>query len=203
MGTRGLTGFVVDGQEKLGYQQYDSYPEGVGVEVLTYLRMVMETKGVESLRKKARDLKLVSDAVPPTQEDIARLGKYTDLKVGAQSTSDWYCLTRETHGKLDLILDCGYIEDQSSFASDSLFCEWAYVVDLDEGVLEVYCGFQTKPHTAGRFANRKVVERESSGDKYYPITLLHTWPLDKLPDETTFVETLAEAAERHVREQEG
>ncbi len=36
------------------------------------------------------------------------------------------------------------------FATDSLFCEWAYVVDLDQEVLEVYGGHEAK-HDDHRF----------------------------------------------------
>jgi hypothetical protein len=32
--------------------------------------------------------------------------------------------------------------DSKGFLSDSLFCEWAYIINLDKEVLEVYEGFQ-------------------------------------------------------------
>lgn len=38
MGTRGFVGFVIDGQEKIGYNHFDSYPDGLGVDVLSWLR---------------------------------------------------------------------------------------------------------------------------------------------------------------------
>ena len=190
MGTRGLTGVVIDGQEKLAYQQYDSYPEGVGIEVLTYLRVTMEAEALPRLRQQARDLKVVDDSTPPTQDDIEALAKYTNLGVSTQSTSDWYCLLREAQGKLDLILESGYCRDSHEFARDSLFCEWAYVADLDTETLEVYRGFQTSPPAQGRFKDRPPEDRESMGEKYYPIALLHSWPLADLPDEETFTKTL-------------
>lgn len=38
------------------------------------------------------------------------------------------------------------------FANDGLYCDWAYVVDLDNDVLEVYAGAQSKENaTSKRF----------------------------------------------------
>ena len=190
MGTRGLLGVIIDGEEKLTYQQYDSYPDGVGADVRMFLEMALTVEGVDGLRKKARRLKVVNDDMTPTAEDVAALSRYTNTKVGAQSTQDWYCLLRETQGKLDLILESGYVRDAASFAADSLFCEWGYVVDLDAEVLEVYRGFQTRPHQRGRFKDRELPRRTAMGETYYPIALLRTWPLSQLPDVDNFVDEL-------------
>ena len=38
MGTRGFVGFVAEGREVIAYQQFDSYPSGVGVDTLRWLR---------------------------------------------------------------------------------------------------------------------------------------------------------------------
>ena len=37
------------------------------------------------------------------------------------------------------------LHDDSDFALDSLYCEWAYVVDLDENEFHVYQGFNDDP----------------------------------------------------------
>jgi len=175
MGTRGFTGFVVNGAEKIAYQQYDSYPSGVGVEVLSFLKAYPE------LLAKARDLKVVDENSKPSPADVKALEPWTDLGVSAQSTYDWYCLTRLSHGDPAAILTCGYLLDAHEFAQDSLFCEWGYLIDLDAMTFEVYQGFQKQPHSAGRFA-----QRESEGD-YYPVALLVSYPLAGLPDEEQFL----------------
>lgn len=46
MGTRGTWGFVADGDEKLTYNHFDSYPDGLGVDVLDALREKIADAGI-------------------------------------------------------------------------------------------------------------------------------------------------------------
>src|SRR3989304_6129334 len=54
--------------------------------------------------------------------------------------------------------------DGTNFIKDSLFCEYAYVIDLDKMVLELYKGFQKEPQKGNRFGE-KLAKGE---DTYYP-----------------------------------
>jgi len=57
--------------------------------------------------------------------------------------------------------------NSKNFAGNSLFCEWAYVVDMDEETLEIYTGFN-KGKAKGRFAKIKKYK------EYSPVTLWRT-----------------------------
>lgn len=96
MGTRGAFGVIIGEQEKIAYNQYDSYPEGKGVEVLRWLR----DADLEVVRVLAEKAKVVDEDSRPTPEDVEALKPYTNLGVSEQSTEDWYCLVRETQGDL-------------------------------------------------------------------------------------------------------
>jgi hypothetical protein len=185
MGTRGAFGFHVNGVDKVGYNQFDSYPSGKGVEVLAFLRKTLESPSVEAgVKVLAVDLKVVSGKKPPTLTQQNALQKWSNKGVSTGALEEWYVLLRETHGDLAKTLACGYIEDHLSFLTDSLFCEWGYIVNLDACTLEVYSGFQKEPNK-GRFAATK----PNSGG-YYPVGLVAEFPFDALPSDEEFVKTL-------------
>lgn len=203
MGTRGAFGVIIGEQEKIGYNQYDSYPEGKGIEVLRFLRGA----DLSDLRQQAEALRVVKDGEKPTPEDVEALKPWTNLGVSEQSTDDWYCLTRDAQGDFGEMLKSGYIEDGSYFPLDSLFCEWAYIVDLDRNVFEVYKGFQKKLPKRGRWKGRptkaedevsyvehlkwcaanKRTPWQGERSEYKAVEEVASWPLDRLPTDVVFL----------------
>jgi hypothetical protein len=173
MGTRGVTGFRLDGADKIAYQQFDSYPSGVGRRVVEELHELLKDR--TETETAIRRLVLVNEKTPPTVEQVEQLAAFTDLRVSKQSTDDWYCLLREAQGSPKLILMAGHILDSSYFMADSLFNEWGYIANFDDGVLEVYRGFQKSPHDKGRYANMPVAKEDRG---YWPVALAGTIPFD-------------------------
>jgi hypothetical protein len=188
MGTRGFLGFVADDTEKIAYCHFDSYPSGLGLATLRWLRAAMDAPDV--LRKRIVELRVVDPDSHPTEADIERLSRYADTGVSTKRLDDWYVLLRETQGNPHAMLDAGVIEDASGFPADSLFAEWGYVVDLDAMTFEVYEGFQNNRHSKGRFARRPVPQHSSSLPTYYPVALIRSWPLTELPSDDEFVAEL-------------
>jgi hypothetical protein len=219
VGTRGIVGFIVDGAEKIAYNHFDSYPSYRGVKVLKWLtERVADTNGlgVEGLRLQASQLEVVTDDTPITAEAIEKCKAYTDTGVGGRvvngeivNSLSWYQLLRLTQGDPEAILTCGYMEDNSAFALDSLFCEWGYLIDLDRMVFQVYRGFMHgSPPKRGRWAGRPTAEEyrqeylehlewcrandrnpymKPDAPEYYAVELIGEWPLSDLPDEATLL----------------
>jgi hypothetical protein len=149
MGTRGACGFIVDGVEKITYNHFDSYPSALGNNVLKFL----SGRNLEELKKAVRKIQMIDPNSIPTQEQIQACKKYTDLNVSERPEPDWYCLVREAQGDLKAYVeDLSMMIDNKNFLKDSLFCEWAYIINLDVGKLEVYKGFNKDPNAAGRYA---------------------------------------------------
>lgn len=190
MGTRGFVGFVSDEKETITYNHWDSYPSGVGLTALNFVRG-FNSHTEEEYRQKALSLKRVSDDTPPTRDQVVELIGNANLGVSTGQAEEWYVLLRETHGNPGPILDVGYAEHAPEWPLDSLFCEWGYVVDFDRRKLEVYQGFQTRPPVHGRWAGRTPTPRyEGDSGGYHAVELVATYDFDDLPTDEEFVAKL-------------
>jgi hypothetical protein len=69
MSTRGIIGFVVEGDEKIDEMPSDAYPSGVGLDTLHWLRLQDPT----TLRPAARRVRVVEFDARPTAADVAML----------------------------------------------------------------------------------------------------------------------------------
>jgi hypothetical protein len=174
MGTRGALGFVVDETAKITYNHFDSYPDGLGDDTLAWLRTTLDEGREQEVRDQARALVAVDEDSEPTAEEWERFGHLADRNVS--TGQDWYALLRDTQGDAGKILEAGAYADASTFPLDSLFCEWAYLVDFDTRTFEVYEGFRRTPATEGRWA-----EQSGRGD-YYPIQRIAAYSFDELPE---------------------
>jgi hypothetical protein len=192
MGTRGFVGFVVDGTEKITYNHFDSYPEGLGVDVLAFL--TANVADADKIAEDARRLRPVDENSKPTKAERLRFAKFTDS--GVSGGDDWYAILRRTQGDLAAILEAGVYGDAKDFPLDSLFAEWGYLVNLDDRKLEVYRGFQDAPHDKGRYAKRQTAglaegqPRQILDNTYYPCALVKTYDFDALPKGAQFVADL-------------
>jgi hypothetical protein len=199
MGTRHLVCVADGGEYKVAqYGQFDGYPDGVGLHILRFVRWE------DNLKQLKEGLKYLRWA---TEEDYQRVKKECGLDDTGWMNMDqaevfgkhFPELARETSSEiLEMIVENAMrqrpkqiaIQDSIDFAGDSLFCEWAYVIDFDKGTLEVYKGFNQDPeaYRGQRFENAPLNEWKShSGNNYYPIVLAKTYFLDTLPSDDEFL----------------
>ena len=179
MSTRGAYGFRVNEQDKVTYNHSDSYLESLGVSVLSFVA----NESTESMKKTAERIKLVKEDKKPTEAQIKKCESYTNLGVSKRSVDDWYCLMRNAQGELDIYAgDDGfpYMIDSHDFLFDSLSCEWAYIINLDDGVLEIYKGFNSDPNADGRYASAKGEGAMPRTDTYYGVALIRTLSFDEI-----------------------
>lgn len=140
MGTRGLFGFYYRGKFYVVYNHWDSYPEGLGAQIVAELKRAVQANRLGEWIQLLEHLKIVSSTVPPTQEDIEKLRPYTDLKVSNQSPTDWYCLLRGCQGSLTSVLECGYLDNCVNDQGVPHWEEYAYIVNFDTQKLDFYAG---------------------------------------------------------------
>ena len=179
MSTRGLYGIRKNGVDKCTYNHSDSYPSWLGRKVLEFCA----NNTIENLEKFFNKIELVDESSKPTEEQIKKCveaGYYSGV-VSTKSVDDWYCLLRNLQGNFDEYQDLIdndeaktiFMTDCISFIKDSLFCEYAYIINLDDEVLEFYEGYQKEAQKGNRYG-------ETEEDGYYPCKLVFAISLDEI-----------------------
>ena len=174
MGTRGTCGYFLNGEEKVTYNHFDSYPEELGVHVLGVIR----DTDMGELRQKVEAIRLVSKGSKPTPDEIKKCqdANLVDTGVSRQNLEDWYCLLRAAQGDLMAYCEVGLMIDGKSFLGDSVFCEWAYIINFDTNMLEVYKGFNQDKNAGGRYAK---IPPEKITDTYWGVGLIDEISFDE------------------------
>lgn len=200
MGTRHLIAVMKDGEYKVAqYGQWDGYPREQGLKVLKFLR-----NADLEIFKKALDRTRFLD---PEGKDKQFL---EDYERNAPEWSDepdnrtleqhrWFSnyISRDLGaGILKNVLESQdeeiVLNDNIDFAGDSLFCEYAYVIDLDASKFEIYKGLNDLKEPKGeRFENSP----RGSNSSYYPVKLWKIYDLKNLPTYEQFLEDLKEEEE--------
>lgn len=189
MGTRNLEVVVLEGEVRVAqYSQWDGYPSGQGITALEFVRDEMNR---DEFTQKVKQSSWITD------EQLKQLW----VDAGADPKSDMVSFdVSEKFSKLHTHLsrDCGAdifsliqkspnglkLKNSINFAADSLFCEWAYLIDLDKNTFEVYKGFNETPLSeSDRFY---FLSPESEG-KYTPIQLAKSFDLNNLPSNEEFL----------------
>jgi len=198
MGTRNLTMVMINNEYKIAqYGQWDGYPSGQGVTVLNFLRETNLDKFKDTLGN-------VSFITEDEWSDI--IENYTDggsVILGSENDKYWKenltHLDRDIGAKvLEMVRDgeATKLNNRIGFAGNSLFCEYAYVIDFDKGTFEIYGGVNEEPIKEGRFISG--VDYLEKIDGYEPVKLIQEYKLDDLPDNDEFLSDLEPREEYEV-----
>lgn len=192
MGTRHLTAVYLNGEPKVAqYGQWDGYPDGQGITTLNILRAEYAKDKLASFRERVAACSWMTEA------DEAEVRKHFPNDWLGMDEAERYnrmfpLLTRNAGAKV-LEMIPGKLNNSIGFAADGLFCEWAWVIDLDAGVFEAYDGFHKKgEEIKGRFKDMPTKDDEPIAAEYTPVSLRASWPLDDLPSDEAFLEAFNE-----------
>lgn len=193
MGTRNLACVVKDGQYKLArYSQWDGYPEGQGMGILSFLRNAFNRPQFEAGLAKIKE---VTDSQLKQMWTACGADPNCDLvtmEVAEKFKVEHPELSRDpAHQVILQGIQDGKVEWSNpdlNFAANSLFCEWCYVIDLDKNTFEIYKGFNQSPlDPSERFANLPLRDKAGNGDQYYPVRFVKKYSLRRLPSPKTFL----------------
>ena len=151
MGTRNLTMVISNGETKVAqYGQWDGYPSGQGAHVLKFIKKVSIKKFKEVLKRTKFVDKKQQKVIDKWFKSIGCEDGWMTIDQSVLYHKKFPLLSRNNGAQVLFLLmklsnDILWLQDSAGFAGDSLFCEWAYVLDLDKRVLEIYTGFNKSP----------------------------------------------------------
>lgn len=159
MSTRGYYGIKKNGELKGTYNHYDSYASGLGVDLIRTINKIDKKDRLKVLSETFDYIEIINEKSIPTKEqkEICQKANVVNLNVGERSLDDWYCLLRETQGDLSVYINkkVPYMICGNYFINDTLFCEWAYIINLDTNKLEVIYGWPNRTNVEFDLLNLK------------------------------------------------
>lgn len=192
MGTRNLTAVYLDGEYRVAqYGQWDGYPEGQGLTCLHFLRNKLDEKTFKHNLMKLhfaddKKLKALAKEFGASEDGTIRVDDYARFKKAYPE------LHRDTGAEiLEMIQDgrARILQSDINFAADGLFCEWAWVIDLDKKSFEAYQGFRHDPLTEN---DRFYFLRDLEENGYSGVHIVRAWDLDDLPSDEEFLAAFKE-----------
>jgi plasmid maintenance system antidote protein VapI len=166
MGTRNLTAVYFKGEFRIAqYGQWDGYISGSGWGILEFLK--------EKFNREQFEANLLKTRFVSSQQELEKLYKTKPIYF---TRDTGYRILEVVQESQEEVIN---LQNSIDFAADSVFCEYAYVIDLDTNKLEVYEGFQKQPHKEGRFC--EFIYQSQGGEEYYPVKLAASYDLDNLP----------------------
>lgn len=139
MGTRHLTCVKKDNEYKVAqYGQWNGNPEGQGTTIVEFFNNDLFKLII--LKKQIDKTKFLTDK---EWEDFEKIMEDKSERLGKDWQELYPELSRDTGaGVLDIIYNNPneriVLSNSIDFANDNTFCEWVYIIDLDNDTLGVY-----------------------------------------------------------------
>lgn len=173
MGTRNLTMVKRNGEYKVAqYGQWDGYPSGQGFNTVKFLTQphFIYNSFIDKIDKLNHW----------TEKEIEEI----DEKIESGQLKDWSVkhpeLSRDLGSDIFDLIYKGKITKvnlRTDFASDGLWCEWGWCINIDNNSLDCFKGGKKPLSEDQPFY---YLQKENSNDGYYPIELICSIPFDSL-----------------------
>ena len=195
MGTRNLTIVFDAGEYRVAqYGQWDGYPESAGIKILRFLRDEMDEFKFRTRLSRFNFIDEYDNKI------TKRIDKAFEKGIGNYVFPEF---SRDTGCDILPMIQNGmtttrYLGNRLDFAADSLFCEWAWVIDFDRRTFEAYQGFNHTPLTPEDrfyFLVDKEEHYEHTPQEYHGVKLVASWPLDNLPTDEEFLNAFKDEEE--------
>ena len=191
MGTRNLIIVIKNQEVKIAqYGNSSGYPEVVGLDILNFISIERNLIELTNRLSKICFMSEDDEKLYRSLENKMYEGNLEEMKKANEEISEKFPLVvMDFGGKLlKEIIICDYekmiLKNSINFAKNSLYCEWAYVIDLDKDIFEVYKG----SNLLNLSENERFFFLQDKNEKYKPVKLIKCYNLKTLPNQLEFVE---------------
>jgi hypothetical protein len=173
LSTAGVYGLRLGGIDKITYIENFALPGELGEHIAQCIAEVSLLLVKDIFPK----IIMVSWDSEPTPEQVVECEQFLGEN---GDRHDWHALLYKAQGELDHYFAerLQYMVDDQDCIKDSLYCGWAYIINLDTEMFEVWKGLQTKPQSGNRYGEAPVMHVRN---KYYPCELQAQFPLSNIP----------------------
>tara|TARA_Y100000004_G_scaffold154497_1_gene178674 strand:- start:364 stop:1083 length:720 start_codon:yes stop_codon:yes gene_type:complete len=163
------------------YGQWDGYPDGVGTDIVNFLHEIKSPEMMERFRRRValcrwatqEEIDSINEAMEMTELEAPMNQLYPEFSRDTSARLLWLIMNGKKNyllpnnqqprlGATQFNLAAATVAEEESkeatllnnsidFGNDRMFCEWAWVIDLDEDKLECYCGYRTCDGPKGIF----------------------------------------------------
>jgi len=195
MGTRHLIAVQSENEYKIAqYGQWDGYPSGQGLGVLGFLSIPENIKKLKEGLTKTRFIDEEKDKVFIENYNSACPKWSNEPDNRSEEQINWWRNYCSRDLGCEILSNIANSDDNEillrsniDFAADSLFCEWAYVIDLDANKFEVYVGFNKVPFLETETHRFSFLPIEKNNE-YYHVRMIASFDLNNLPSNDEFLE---------------
>lgn len=194
MGTRGAVGFRHNQKDYITYNHYDSYPTCAGLNVIMTIikQKLFDDKYRQQAIEKLESLQLINSEKTFEPEELEKIrgnivalglenNDYNPKNFGNGKVDAYYVLNpiqRHINAYIHPKHAIPYMIDNHEFMANSLFCEWAYIINFDTNSLEIYEGFNKNKNAAGRYAEKQLECNYEPKEQFYGVSLIGEIPFE-------------------------
>lgn len=161
MGTRNLTIVKLNGKVRVAqYGQWDGYPTGQGKKIAAFLQaknfdLAVFKQNIDKIKWATKD------QMESAWNEFGSANSMGMNEYDKSYSKKYPEFSRNTAAEILSLIHAGGItmlKNELAFLKDSLFCEWAYELDLDKEVVKIYEGFQKSTKHKDGYGPCKVIK---------------------------------------------
>ena len=196
MQARGLAGFYSNNELKLIYQNDNAEPSKLGARIFDEPRPYgNDLTGPCYLENVVEGLRGVSEhtLVNDRRDVINQMKRHFPQGQINTSATDMAELFEPFQGSLQHYLsnELQFYPYASDFIRDGKFCQWAYVVNLDDRRFDVLKGDQGEPESLPYNLGQVSSHHHYDNELAWPCQIVQSYDLQKLPEKTKFLSDLS------------